>query len=346
MRSLAFVLVVSACGHHSGDVAPDGAGDDSATACLVDSDCGTGMTCQMGMCLGGCGATHVDLSYVAPNLLFVLDRSCSMRNDLAGTTTSKWQAAVDAITHVLGTYTTQVRWGATLFPDITGVSCAQDAIPVPVADNMATTISSMLTSSLDPNDPLYPDGPCVTNIDTGLQQAATDPSLLDPTRKSYLMIVTDGSQSGCNLGGGDSGSLATVTDLFKNHGVATFVVGFGSGVNNMFLNQLALAGGVPLPGATSYYEADTAAQLDQAYQTIGNLVVSCTYHVDPAPPDLSQTYVIFDHNQLVPQDPSNGWSYDAATQTLTLNGSSCDALKNHTVTAMDLVFGCPSPPIL
>src|SRR5206468_1231699 len=126
-----------------------GASDDGPTACVVDGDCGTGMTCHEGTCLGGCGATHVDLTYVAPNLLFVLDRSCSMKNVLTGTTTTKWQAAVDAITHVLTTYDTQIRWGATLFPDTTGDSCGQDAIPVPVADNMASTVSAMLTASLD-----------------------------------------------------------------------------------------------------------------------------------------------------------------------------------------------------
>jgi len=349
MRSLAISLFLVGCSHHgSAGVTPDGAdpGTDAATTCAVDTDCGSGQTCHDGLCLGGCGATHVDLTYVAPNLLLVLDRSCSMKNDLTGTTTSKWQAAVDAVTHALSTYGTQVRWGATLFPDTTGDSCGQDAIPVPVADNMASTISTMLTASLDPANPLYPSGPCVTNIDTGLEQAATDPSLMDPARKSYLMLVTDGAQAKCSAGGGDTGSLGTVTDLFQNHNVATFVVGFGSGVNDTFLNSVAQAGGVPLPGSPSYYQADTAADLDQAFQAIGNAVISCTYKVDPAPPDLSQTYVIFDHQTLVPQDPTNGWSYDAATQTLTLNGSSCDALKAHTVTAMDLVFGCPTPPIL
>jgi hypothetical protein len=339
------ISLLTACGSHSEPAAPDAEGD-AATACAVDTDCPSGQSCQNGLCLGGCGATHVDLSYVAPNLLFVLDRSCSMTNILDGTTTTKWEAAVDAIDHALGTYTTMIRWGATLFPDTTGDSCGQDAIPVPVADNMASTISTMLTNSLDMNDPNYPKGPCVTNIDTGLEQAATDPSLMDPMRKSYLMLVTDGGQSKCSMGGGDTGSLAAVTDLYQNHGVATFVVGFGSGTKSSFLNQLAQAGGVPLAGATSFYQADTAAELDQAYQTIGNLVVSCSYHVDPAPPDLSQTYVIFDHNTIVPQDPNNGWSYDAATQTLTLNGTYCDELKGHTVTAMDLLFGCPSPPLL
>jgi hypothetical protein len=268
-----------------------------------------------------------------------------MKTLLTGTTTSKWTAAVDAITHVLGTYSTQIRWGATLFPDTVGDSCTQGTIPVPVADNNATPISTMLTSSLTTTDPLYPDGPCVTNIDTALSQAAADPSLADPARQSYLMLVTDGAQANCPNNGGNSASLATVTDLY-NHGVPTFVVGFGSGVSAAFMNQLAQAGGVPLAGATQYYQADTAADLDMAYQAIGSQVVSCTYHVDPPPPDLSQTYVIFDHNQLVPQDMANGWGYDSATQTLTLYGPACDALKTHTVSSMDLVFGCPSPPIL
>ena len=316
---LAWLALLAGCAHHGDAGPPDSPGGD-----LVDASC---------------GSQHIGLSYVAPNLLFVLDRSCSMRQVLAGTTTTKWQAAVDSVTHALSTYTTQVRWGATLFPDITGDSCTQDAIPIPVGDNNASAIASLLTGSLDPMNPLYPSNPCVTNIDTGLEQAATDPALADPTRASYLMLVTDGSQSKCNAGGGNAGSESAVQALLAQ-GVKTFVVGFGSDVNGSELGKLAMLGGEAVPGSPAYYQADTAADLDQAFQTIGSVIASCSYHLAQTPPDLSQTYVYFDH-VLVPHDPNNGWDYDPATQTLTLYGMACDELRAHQVTAVDVVYGCP-----
>jgi hypothetical protein len=131
-----------------------------------------------------------------------------------------------------------------------------------------------------------------------------------------------------------------------NH-VTTFVVGFGTGVNMAEMNKLADLGGAPLTGTTHYYQADTAAQLATAFASISNLVVSCDYHVDPAPPDISMTYVFFNGTEVIPQDPTHadGWDYDPATQTLTFYGADCDRLKTRVVTDVDVEFGCPTPPV-
>jgi hypothetical protein len=163
------------------------------------------------------------------------------------------------------------------------------------------------------------------------------------------MLVTDGAQSsGCDLGGGDTGTEKAVKDLFTLRHVPTFVVGFGSEADAAELTKLANKGGVPAQGATPYYQADTAADLDAVFQQIANQVVSCTYHVDQTPPDLDQTYVVYDHATLVPRDQTHvmGWDYDAAAMTITMYGSYCDDLKTHVVTTVDITFGCPTPPIL
>ncbi len=340
LSSLGFVLgfvlagvlagVLAACAtHHAGDPAPD-ARDLPADA----------MTC---------GGQTLDLTYVPPNLGIVLDRSCSMKKVLSGTQTTKWQAAVAALDHVLASYPSDVRWGLTLFPDTTGASCAQDASTIAIGDGQAPGIQAVLDASLGAADPNYPAGPCVTNIDTGIEGAALDPALAAPGHASYLMLVTDGAQSsGCDLGGGDAGSEQAIDDLFTQRHIATFVVGFGSQADTAELTRLATRGGVPASGATPYYQADTAADLDAVFQQIANQVVSCTYQVSQTPPDLDQTYVIYGTTELVPHDTAHGagWDYDPATMTLTLYGSYCDRLKDHSVTAIDVVFGCPAPPIL
>ena len=296
-----------------------------------------------------CGGQHLDLTYIAPDLLFVLDRSCSMKHVLDGTTTTKWEAAVDAINHVVGDYAAAVRWGLTLFPDTSGDSCAQDAIPIPIGANKSGAITTLLTNALQTTDPLYPSGPCVTNIDTGLQQAGTDPGLADPTRPNFMMLVTDGAQSkGCSLAGGDDGAVAIVKDLHDSHGISTFVVGFGSEVDAVELGKLATAGGKALGGKTPYYQADTANGLDKALKDIASQVASCSYKVDPAPPDLGLTYVVFDQTTLVPRDPTHasGWDFDATSDEMTFYGSYCDEVAHFKVQSVDVTFGCSSPPIL
>ena len=44
----------------------------------------------------------------------------------------------------------------------------------------------------------------------------------------------------------------------------------------------------------------------------------------------------------VPQDPTNGWSYDNPTdpKTITLNGSACTNLKNDPNATVNIVLGC------
>ncbi len=329
MRQLTLaVLALAACSHHApattADAAPDGAPD--AT----------------------CGGQDLALQFHPANFLVVLDRSCSMKQLLAGTQTTKWTAAVTALHDALAGYPDALRWGLTMFPDTTGESCAQDAIPFPLADHDATAIDTLLQSALDTGDALYPaKGPCVTNIDTGVEQAATDPSLAMTDRRSYLLLVTDGGQSGCSIGGGAAGAVSAVADL-ESRGVTTFVVGFGSSVNATELDNLAAAGGAPQAGAHKYFQADDAAALDTTIATIASQAVSCAITVDPAPPDAGQLYVWFDHTTSVPRDPSHtsGWDYDPATHTVTLYGTSCDELKTHTVATVNIIFGCPNPPIL
>jgi len=320
--------------------------------CSFDSECSAGKKCDLSThtCnIGGCGGQLLDLTYVPPNLQLVLDRSCSMRKVLATTSTSKWTAAVGALHQMLADHAADVRWGLTMFPDTVGAECSQGAIPVPIADHNAGSIVSLLTAALDVSDPNYPDFPCVTNIDTGITRAATDPALQDDARENYMMLITDGAQSAtCDLGGGAAGAEATLARLHTNRGLTTFVVGFGSEVNAAELDKLATAGGAPLSGATKYYQADTVAQLDLAFQAIAAEVVSCEYAVSPAPDDLDRTYVFYNKTELVPRDATHaaGWDYDPATGKLRFYGSYCSRLQARSVTDLDVVFGCPSPPVL
>ena len=100
-------------------------------------------------------------------------------------------------------------------------------ITIPVADDNETAIQDLLTAALATTDIYYPSGPCVTNIDTAMSQAAAQPAIDDPDRATFVMLITDGKQSGCNAAGGDGGTEDIIDDLYQNHDVITFVVGFG-----------------------------------------------------------------------------------------------------------------------
>lgn len=335
---LAALALLAACSSSSNDAPPDG-GD--------PTDGGADATC---------GGVSLDLTYVPPSFLIVLDRSCSMKNQIVpNTTKSRWEVAVEALTGAVMTHDNDLAFGLTLFPDISGAACTQDSIPIPVGANNGTAINALLTAALDPADPQYPDDPCVTNIDTGMSQVLTDPAMM-ASGPRYVMLVTDGAQSGNttstsanNCGGeaGDARTQATIEEL-RADGITTFVVGFGGNVDATALDAFAIAGGAPRAGAKKFYAAESPAQLAQTFASIAEVAASCEYTVDPPPPDVDKTYVFFGNTELVDRDPSHtkGWDYDPATMKLTFYGTDCERVSTHVVTDIDVVFGCPTPPIL
>jgi hypothetical protein len=183
--------------------------------CADPADCDDGLTCdEAGACVpgGGCGGLEATIEAVPPNLLVVLDRSCSMTSVVSGGM-DKWQIAVAALNGMTTAYEGQIRFGLTLFPDTVTPSCEQDVIPFPVGPGNEPGMQALLTAALSGSDPLYPDGPCVTNIDTGMLQASGDPGLADPERASYVLLLTDGKQSsGCAAAGGDAGTTTIIAE--------------------------------------------------------------------------------------------------------------------------------------
>jgi len=316
--------------------------------CAVDADCASGhfcdpatLTCEIGSM---CGAEDFAADAIPPNLLIVLDRSCSMRRAVAGV--PKWTSSVDALVDLTTRYTGDIRWGLTLFPDRgDGRDCGQGApFPVPLGPGNEAGIQTLLTSALDPADPNYPDGPCVTNIDTGMEQAATDPGLDDATRSSFILLVSDGAQSGSCRSGSDARTY-TAIDALLTRGIPTYVVGFGDAVDRAALDEFARRGGTARGASPEYYQADDAAGLASAFDEIVRGVVSCEYGLARPPDDLERVYVFLDDTTMVPRDEghAHGWDYDPTTMTVTFYGAPCDALRSGTATDVDIVFGCPGP---
>jgi hypothetical protein len=316
--------------------------------CRAKEDCEAGKTCdapsQRCVLESACGAESAGAQIVAPNVLLVLDRSCSMTKLVGGR--SKWSVAVDAVGAMTTTLAGRARFGLALFPDKQGDSCTQGQLAVAVAPGSEGPIRTLLQSSLATSDANYPSGPCVTNIDTGMKQAADEPTLTDPTRKSSVVLVTDGAQSsGCGAAGGDAGTERIIAALAQR-GVKTYVVGFGSEVDAVQMNKFAIAGGAPVSDPTTkFFKAESAATLTAALRTIATSTLSCEFRLTKNPQDPSKVFVFFEGTTSVPRDPTRaqGWDYDARTNTVTFYGATCDALRSGQVQKVDVVLGCNAP---
>jgi MYXO-CTERM domain-containing protein len=203
------------------------------------------------------------------NLMIVLDRSCSMtQNSIMGKT--RWQIAVDAINNLMAKNQGKLRYGITLFPDkkATKPQCVQTVARLAPDTGNEAKVSTALTDNT-------PGAPCVTNIDEGIKYAAAEPALYRQDRRSFVVLITDGSQAGCNGGpaGADPLTVQYITQMYQKK-VPTYVVGFDVGASmeaQSSLNSFATAGGLPNPKGPKFYPANNQAELEAALDQLASL---------------------------------------------------------------------------
>jgi len=173
-------------------------------------------------------------------------------------------------------------------------------------------------------------------------------------RPKGVILITDGDPTvACNTGEpvpmrveAQPEAVAAAQRL-RNAGIPVFVIGFQSGALPENLDAIATAGGTDAPGAQAFYTADDPAQLVAAISDITERIVSCAYQIDPPPAEMVAMSVAVDTVD-VPEDAANGYSYDAPSNVVTLNGSSCAQIQNAENPADSLVqvsITCEYPEI-
>ena len=213
---------------------------------------------------------------IAPNALVILDRSGSMDDPLAGGE-RKWDVAVEAVANLVTSFDDRVRFGLGTFPE-GSVECTTGQLRLPIGDGQGAQVADYVRGD-------GPDGKG-TPIAASLQAiAAAEPALGDATRDNFVVLVTDGQET-C-----DGQPATTVGSLqARSPQVRTFVVGFGDGVDEGQLNEMADAGGTAQSGAaTRFYRADDRAALESALNAIAIAVTggdpefaTCDPGSDPA----------------------------------------------------------------
>lgn len=108
------------------------------------------------------------------------------------------------------------------------------------------------------------------------------------------------------------------------------------------LDQLAQAGGTARSGEPQYYAVSTtdAAALRTALASIAARITgTCTLTLDTTPAEPALVNVFFD-GRPVPQAGPNGWTVSGAT--VTILGTSCQAILSGQVLDVRVVAGCPT----
>src|SRR4051812_9682280 len=308
-----------------------------------------------------CGLQNFALDRRPAIVVLLQDRSTSMRNTLTGGAT-RWATVVDAVKPVLQQTQAGISWGFKLFPD--GKACGVTAgVNIEPALNNAAPITSALdaikvVANSSDNLGLW-DG---TPVAPALRQTAKYLASLPTDKQKYILLATDGQPTCAGgdplLGGGDPDTddfpsgPAAVSEVAAM-GIKVPVIGIAFSKtwdptklkdNEITLNDMAKAGGMPRPMDPAYYAANSSAELATAFAQITGIVISCTFDLKGMTPPSPDDVAVKIDGVKVPRDKAHGegWDYDGDLANVVVYGQACEQLKGAGATNnVQIIFGCP-----
>jgi hypothetical protein len=295
-----------------------------------------------------CGSQTSSASKMPTDVLLVLDRSGSMNFSISedcccstscqqtvkvklcantSNCTERWPALTAAVDTTV-TNTSGINWGLKLFSTRGSADSCSVSNGVEVGTNGG---AAAVESAIGAASPLgsTPTAKAITAATAYLK------TVKDGNNR-VLLLATDGEPN-CKPGSPDpstpdvDGTTAALQAALAA-GFRAYVIGIGPSVGN--LDNFARAG-----GTDHYFPASSAADLASALAAISKAVSSCTFTMSQSPPDPNNVAVYLD-GKLVAQDAANGWTFGATSQTVMLNGKTCDAITSGAASKVQVLFGC------
>lgn len=280
---------------------------------------------------------------VAPSIYLLVDASGSMANQLDPDRPRPWpiDEFQDAITMLPDALLDESRVGIGQFP----FQSPPDTTATCTFENLLDIAPSQATAVRTAADGIEPFGDTPTGY--ALQQIRAQGILDDPTdpqndsRPKAVVLVTDGdptvacdSGTPVNLRIDAQPEAVAGAQALADEGIPVFVVGFQSGADPENLDEIAMAGGTNAPDPDrAHFVAANSQELVTALQSIREATASCTFEVMNTTPQVDELIVSVG-GVSVGQNPTNGYTYAAASAVLTLHGSACEGLRNAADPAM------------
>lgn len=319
------------------------------------TECGDGYVCTIdGRCVddGQMGSSAPDMACPAvtftpvpqtPSIMLVLDQSGSMFNaDIAGNsngncddspTTCKYNVMREALVGTNGVVTqleAKAYFGSELY------TCSGNSPAFTTVDrnlNNASNIRSSITSKMGGGNTPTPEA-----IDAAVANFQQNPPPADSP--PAIVLATDGLPNRCSDGSNRESATVTAARNAFNAGIPVYVLSIG--INSSHFQDVANAGQGWQSGQpdVTYYPASNAAQLQAAFQTIINGVISC---------DLSLTASIDETQAMNGTLTINGVQQTYGTDwvlvggnTIRVQGAACTDLKTMANPNIQATFPCGS----
>jgi len=346
---------------HAGEQPPEGPSCEIATGTCVTAcgDCDDGTTydigpdpCVPGDCDEGtfcnsdsgqceeptCGAVAAEL--VPTNVLFVVDRSCSVADDYANSVAHNYEnhlkdKIADALSPIDGA---SFNWGLMLFPDVNAFpddECPQNKPQLPIGDHTADDVVSALNAGApQPSSQCVEDSTNISQSVAVVKQLVTDPAPGE-LRPDYVILITDGEQSSsCGGTAKDAATEAHLHNLWEDEEVKTQMVAAVSAFYlNVAFDRFWTAG-----GTDDYY---SIFDLDKV---MAKAPKSCKYTLANKPaPDQELKVFIELYGEVEESGPVGSWSYDAVSNTIEFADSYCSMIGVTGPNDLEVEFVCPVP---
>lgn len=307
--------------------------------CASNAMCGSDLVCDrtLGACAtprGGCGTAAFQPTRTVGEMVLMLDRSNSMSERTP--TGSKWSDLVGSIASVLERRG-EVAWGLSLFPSSDVQACVTAPLLITPAGGTAGAISAAIAGS----------GPTGSGTPTRKALLEAGNAILGSTRptRKYLLLATDGEPNcapgATDLVGSDLAGSTHAIQSLAEQGATTFVLGVAvHGEAAAALSAMAKAGGHARSGATAYYTAADATELERALHEVARQIALCTFELTPPPP-AGTTLTLSIGGRSFARNPSHvgdGWDVTGAGRAIELYGAACDAVQ--TGAAIELSYAC------
>jgi len=281
-----------------------------------------------------CGNQESEFTIVEPNIYLLLDRSGSMGfGGGSGLNAEPMRSARLALDQIADQLANDIRFGFGSFQ--TG-SCPGLEHRLDMGLHTAAALKASWAGLLPGGGTPIAGALSEVRVQNYTSEPG-DPS--DAIRTKAVVLITDGDPNACG------NHLTEAANLFALN-IPVYVVAYNFGGSESTLNAIALAGGTDAPGNNRFYTANSQAQLVAALQNIATAAIACSYTLNPVPPDGNKIWVEVGGN-FVNLDPGNGYTYDIANNTLTLNGQSCTNLRaidpNGAVKPLKITLGCATP---
>ncbi len=276
------------------------------------------------------------VNQIDPSIYLLVDASGSMANQLEPERPRPWpienfQSAMTMLPDML----LNSRVGIGQFP----FQQPPDTASTCTFRNLVGVDANQAQEIRDAADGIEPWGDTPTGyalqqvLSLGLLDDASDP--LDAARPKVVVLVTDGDPTvGCDTGEPINTRASAIPEAIAgaralaSAGVPVYVVGFESGANPDTLDDIAEAGGTDAPDPTRrHFVANNPTELVTVLGNIQADIASCNFQLMNTPAETDEIRVTV-AGVAQTEDPANGFSYDAATGSLTMNGQACDEIKN------------------